>query len=85
MSEAKLPWEKFKRTHAETFYGCVDRDGFWFDSSPYFDVAVHWCVMAADVEPEDELDWMREEGAKLGFSIIHSDLLRKMYEKGLIK
>ena len=84
MSE-KLSWEKFKRTRAETFYGCVDRNGLWFDSSPDFDVAVHWCVMMAGAETSDELAWMRDEGVNLGYSIIHSDLLRKMYEKGMIK
>ena len=43
-------WEEFKkyqRYHtggdALDFYGCVDKDGMWFDSAASFDIAVHFC------------------------------------------
>lgn len=87
---SKKSWDKFNRMHGDdTFYGCVDKDGFWFDSSRQFEIAIHWCCMNAGAHGfntlEKEAEWMRTEGAKLGYSIIHSDMLRKMYEAGLIK
>jgi len=87
---SKKSWDKFNRMHGDdTFYGCVDKDGFWFDSSTNYITALHWCCMNAGAHRlatiEQESEWMRTEGAKLGYSIIHSDMLRKMYEAGLIK
>jgi hypothetical protein len=95
---SKKSWDEFNRMRYEdgSFYGCVDKDGFWFDSSTNYIAAVYWCCMnagwscmkngAPDFETiEEASEWMRTEGAKLGYSIIHSDMLRKMYEAGLIK
>ena len=81
-------WDKFNRFHgSENFYGCVDPDGMWFDSAKSFEAAVHWCCMYAgeyELDTVEELRWMRIEGLKRGYSIIHSTMLRKMYEAGLI-
>jgi hypothetical protein len=81
-------WDEFKRTFADTFYGCVAPDGLWFDSAVYFNIAVHWCACNAgefDLSPKQEMEWMNTEGRALGYSIIHSTMLKQMYEKGLIK
>ncbi len=86
-------WEEFntrftniKGSDPFEFYGCVDAEGFWFDSSESFDIAVHWCCYYAnEFELEDEVKWMNTEGRKLGLSVIHSTMLKQMYEKGLIK
>lgn len=82
-------WEEFCRFQgSDTFYGCVDPDGIWFDSSESFKTAIHWCCYEAgefDISPEKEVNWMVSEGLKRGYSIIHSTLLRRMYESGLIK
>jgi len=82
-------WEEFKRMHvSDNFYGCVAPDGLWFDSSESFAIAVHWCAYYAgefDLSKAQEMQWMETEGKALGFSIIHSTMLKQMYEKGLIK
>lgn len=68
------------------FYGCVNAEGEWFDSSESFAIAVHWCCYyAGQFEVADEIKWMDTEGRKLGLSVIHSTMLKQMYEKGLIK
>ena len=82
-------WEEFRRYHvSDNFFGCVAPDGTWFDSSEWFSTAVHWCAYYAgtfDLSPEQEMMWMATSGKGLGYSIIHSTMLKQMYEKGLIK
>jgi hypothetical protein len=83
------PWKEFNRMHGtEVFYGCVAPDGTWFDSGMVYTTAVtHCCYYAGqfDLSIEGEALWMNTEGAKLGYSVIHSSMLKLMYEKGLIK
>jgi hypothetical protein len=85
----KEQWSKFNRFHgSEDFYGCVDPEGNWFDSAESFEAALHWCCMCAgeyELDTVEELRWMADEGLKRGYSIIHSTMLRKMYEAGLLK
>jgi hypothetical protein len=87
----KTTWKEFKRMHSsDNFYGCVDPDGEWFDSSVTYTTAVHWCCMNAGASNatgscESEAQWMNTEGMRLGYSIVHSSMLEKMYEKGLLK
>ena len=86
-------WEEFntrfrnwKGNEPFNFYGCVDAEGNWFDSSESFEIAVHWCCYSAgEFELTNEIEWMSTEGVKLGYSVIHSSMIEKMYEKGLIK
>jgi hypothetical protein len=82
-------WEEFTRYNvSDTFYGCVAPSGNWFDSSESFATAVHWCAYYAgefDLSPAQEMEWMETRGRGLGYSIIHSTMLKQMYEKGLIK
>ena len=89
-------WEEFSMRYYSAqlskdpldFYGCVNAEGEWFDSSMDFTIAVHWCCYSAgeyDLTNEGEVRWMTEEGHKLGYSIIHGAMLKQMYEKGLIK
>jgi hypothetical protein len=83
------PWDKFNRMRGtEVFYGCVAPDGSWFDSGMVYTTAVtHCCYYAGQfgLSLEDEALWMNTEGAKLGYSVIHSSMLEKMYKKGLLK
>jgi hypothetical protein len=85
----KKTWAEFNRLRFHPpvgFYGCVAPDGTWFDSSASFEIAVHWCCcQAGHHELTNEIEWMSTEGVKLGYSVIHSSMLEKMYEKGLIK
>lgn len=88
----KQTWEEFNRkivTNPDGFYGCVAPDGTWFDSADDFAVAVHWCCYHAgefNLHTEaGEMEWMASEGRRLGYSIIHSTMLKQMYEKELIK
>lgn len=84
-NEPKLSWAEFNRFHSyEDFYGCVDKDGFWFDSARCFYAAVSFCGMHYQ-EPDADMRCMSKEGKKLGCSVIHSTLLKKMYEAGVIK
>jgi len=86
-------WEEFntrfrniRNAEPFNFYGCVDADGTWFDSSESFEIAVHWCCYeAGQFDLTNEIEWMSTEGVKRGYSVIHSTMLKQMYEKGLIK
>jgi hypothetical protein len=86
-------WEEFntrftnvKGAEPFNFYGCVNAEGEWFDSSDSFEIAVHWCCYSAgEFELDNEIQWMTTEGLKRGYSVIHSTMLKQMYEKGLIK
>jgi len=82
-------WKEFNRMSCtDNFYGCVAPDGLWFDSGMTYTTAVtHCCYKEGefDLSIEQEAEWMSTEGAKLGYSVIHSSMLEKMYEKGLLK
>ena len=88
-------WDEFKKyenMHSAKdpldFYGCVNAQGEWFDSSDSFEIAVHWCCYSAgqyDLTNEGEVQWMATEGRARGYSIIHGTMIKQMYEKGLIK
>mgnify|MGYP006142549083 FL=1 len=84
MKPATKPWEKFKRFRGQDdFYGCVTKDGFWFDSSADFATAIHWVSRyhgQGELTKEEESEFMDESEC----SIIHSKTLQKMYEAGLI-
>ena len=94
---SKKPWEDFNRMSisgwSDNFYGCVDKDGFWFDSSVSFATAIHWVSMHHghhEFTTKEEIEFMageivdsKRKGSEC--SIIHSSMLRKMYEAGLIK
>jgi len=82
---SRKSWETFKRFRGwDNFYGCVDKDGFWFDSSVDFAIAIHWVAMfhgRGELTEKEEREFMQKSEC----SIIHSDTLQKMYEAGLIK
>jgi len=82
-------WKDFNRFHgSESFYGCVAPDGTWFDSAMLFTTAVHWCACNAgkfDLSTAQEMEWMDDSDTSHGYSVIHSSLLERMFEKGLIK
>lgn len=81
----QAPWDEFNRMrHTQNFFGIVQEDGTWVDSASAFNVAVHWCCMADGHHFdsfEEEVAWVNQSK----WSIVHSSLLRKMYEAGLIK
>jgi hypothetical protein len=83
------PWNEFNRMHGtEEFYGCIAPDGTWFDSGMMYTTAVSHCCYHKgefDLSVEDEALWMNDRGTTLGYSIIHSAMLKRMYEKGLIQ
>ena len=82
-------WKNFNRfPGSDSFYGCVAPDGTWFDSALLFTNAVHHCCQHAgqfDLSVRRELRWMDESDLTHGYSVIHSSLLEKMFEKGLLK
>lgn len=89
-----LSWDEFRRyenrapgANRDDFYGCVAPNGEWFDSAASFDVAVHWCCCFMgrfDLTNAQEVEWMNDEGRKLGYSVIHGTQIKRMYEAGLI-
>lgn len=81
------PWAEFNRRHTDKpFYGCLDKNGEWFDSSDLFETACMWCAYSVGAFNQTNYAlWMEEYGIKYGFSIVHSDMLRRMYEVGLVK
>jgi hypothetical protein len=95
MMKDEKAWEDFRKFQShrsgadpDDFYGCVDADGVWFDSSVSFGTAVHWCCYYAGefhMTDEQEMEWMNTEGRKRGYSIIHGSQIRKMHTAGLIK
>ncbi len=82
-------WKEFNRMHStDNFYGCIAPDGEWFDSGMVFTTAVSFCCYNAgyyNMTLQEEAEWMNTEGLKLGYSIVHSSMLKKMFEKGLLK
>lgn len=89
--EPRASWEQFCKFQAADpldFYGCVDSDGFWFDSSHGFGAAISYCTKryapANDFSAAQGIAWMRETGLQLGLSIIHGSMIKRMYEAGLI-
>jgi len=46
------------------------------DPADAVDALMYWCAATK---------WMDDVGSKLGYSIVHSTMLEKMYEAGLIK
>jgi hypothetical protein len=84
--EFNTRFTNFRNAEPFNFYGCVNAEGEWFDSSESFEIAVHWCCCSAgQFDLTNELEWMSTEGVKRGYSVIHSSMLKQMYEKGLIK
>jgi hypothetical protein len=71
------------------FYGCVDRNLYWFDSATRLDAAMQWCrYYHGSMTPMSALQeqrWFNENATKLGFSIIHSSLLQQLVESGVVK
>jgi len=82
-------WKEFNRFSGTLrFYGCVAPDGRWFDSAMSFSTAIHFCCYDAgefDLTTTQEMEWMETKGEELGYSIIHSFMLERMYEKELLK
>lgn len=84
-------WEEFNRYLSPdngAFWGCVDKDGTWFDSASLFETAIHWCCYyhgKIELSIEQEKNWFENEGKQLGLSIIHSEMLKQMYAKGMLK
>ena len=84
-----MSWDQIKHRYQpindKSFWACIDRDGVWCDSSQAFEVAVHWCAMdcgaGCDLSFEQEVDAMRANG----YSIVHSDMLPRLADAGLIK
>jgi hypothetical protein len=53
----------------------------------YATAVTHCCYYAGQfgLSVAEEAEWMSTDGAKLGYSVIHSGMIKQMYEKGLIK
>ena len=86
----KKRWKKAKRRFStdNPFYGVINSENAWIDSANSFALACQWAAYnAGEYEArtyEEKLAWMETEGAKLGYSIVHSNHLEHMVESGLI-
>jgi len=85
----KVKWDEFVKTTQKDFYCCIDRDGTWFDSARTVELAISWCAIhfdgKHDLSIDDRIGWMNTRGRELGISIIHFDMLKKMYDASLLR
>ena len=44
----------------------------------------HWLDQKYFESTPDDITWMSENAPKLGYSVIHGSVLKKMWEKGLV-
>lgn len=82
----KQAWEVLRnsRFHAISFFGVVDRDGHWVDSAFEFHTAVMfaaWHEGHTGVQSAEAVCLLD----KLEMSVLHSSLLEKMCNAGLLK
>lgn len=79
-------WEDFSKQFlgGEPFYTVIDPQGQWCVSAKFFATAVHWaaCNLGHHYsDPEQELAFLNEAG----YSVVHSSLLRPLFEAGAIQ
>lgn len=84
---AKLSWDEFRKSrfHADTFFGVVTSEGEWVDSAIQFHVAMDFAAQHEGGGNEASMTLLLMNMTKLTVSIVHSSLLEKMYEAGLLK
>jgi hypothetical protein len=82
-------WQTRYINEDDNFFGCVDKNNYWFDSGRNFGACMQWCRYESgnfdEMTMEEELDWFFDEGHKQGFSIIHGSLLKQLFTTGIIK
>jgi hypothetical protein len=93
---SKQSWDKFSKRFLSGraqgyWWGCVNKDGQWYDSSLSFDTACHWVAMNygwGSLSKEERDQYHNNEACFIEKvcedSVIHSSTLKKMYEAGLI-
>lgn len=82
---ANQTWAQFNRFRAtDSFFGVVDKEGNWIDSAIQYSSAVALACMFVGEEPMTypEINKVLVEHK---LSIIHSDVLKLMYEAGVLK
>jgi hypothetical protein len=66
------------------FFACISPDGEWIDSAEQISTAMLWCMYNEIGNTEqDEEEWYNTK--QHGYSIVHSSMLEKMYNAGLVK
>ena len=84
---AKPSWQEFRNTRyygEHEFFGVVDKDGNWVDSAVQFHAALDFAIQYEGAAPES-LNMMLEKANTYKVNVIHSSLLEKMYDAGLLK
>ena len=81
-----IPFKEFNTRYKSNtdFYACINKEGFWFDSSESFAAAVHWCASDAGIFVMNNLEEIIWMDTQTEYSIVHSSMLKKMYDAGLI-
>jgi hypothetical protein len=73
---------------SNNFFGCIDPDGKWMDSSLSFSQAIIWCRYdSGNTKPmtaKQDVEWFNTTGVELGYSIVHGSLLEKLVKAGLV-
>lgn len=78
-------WEEFKkRFHADVFFGVVTAEGEWVDSAIQFLTAAHFAAMHEGYHGQTAIESIAILD-KLTNSVVHSSMLKQMYEAGLLK
>lgn len=72
--------------HGGNFYAVIDKDGCWVDSAITFDTAIHWASLDyGSYDPEKSDAENLQALADAGYSIIHAQYLKDLWEIGKIK
>ena len=84
--KAKKDWSKFNKMHMANFWAIVTPQGHWVDSAMSFEIAIELAAQheigGGDVNMDQALEFFRSKNMKpyFGVSIIHSTMLRNLYE-----
>lgn len=83
-------WQtRFLSADDDNFFGCVNPDGEWCDSSLNFEPCITWCRYNAgnfdEMNISEELHWLDTTGRALGYSIVHGTLLKTLMANNLVK
>ena len=81
----KKDWSKFNKMRMENFWAIVTPQGHWIDSAMSYEIAIELAAqheIGNAVDMEKAMEFFRSKSLKpyYGVSIIHSTMLRNLYE-----
>ena len=87
-AESNARWQDRYFSEDDNFFGCINPEGHWCDSSDNFEPCITWCRYDAgnfdEMSRQEELHWLNTTGRVLGYSIVHGTLLKKLFINKLV-